>query len=476
MLVLRDYQLKLVNELDKLSSAVAIAATGSGKTMIAAAASWREVQKGGCVAFVVPRDNLARQTAATFSKWGLTCGYILGGEEENRAAKVQIVSYQSLGSKARSLDWLEAQTTAWFVDECHITAFARSLHPRLMRAKGLGKRIHGVTATPWQMKGMKRSLLDVFDVPVFAPFPSELIAKGFLAMPIYFTARKGKKLEASPEFIYENWERIAFGEKSFCFAGSIAESDAIAQCFRDNGISAVSVTSRTPKKEVEPIFLGFKEGRITVLVSCNKLAEGCDIPSAQVVILANRTESKSGVIQRIGRGARVTPTKKTFKVIDCVGVVRRFGRFEELQIDRSDFDKPEPEENKEFPGKQCDNCGAWWHIQARICKNCGEEFEFLPSEREHPGEIIRLTRSDMEARAIARFHQIMLADFRQGTSTCDKLFKREYGYYPHDHWVVDAPLPPGTDSAPVRLAWKLFKQKLEQRLPKENIQLTLDIL
>lgn len=465
---LRDFQRDCVQKLDKLQSGILVAATGSGKTMMGAALSWKEVQRGGQVAFVVPRDNLARQTARTMWKWGLECGYVLGGERENRQAKVQILSYQSLGSKKRSLDWLGETTTVWVVDEAHITAFAQSLHPYLSKARKLG-----LTATPWQLGG-KRSLLTVFDEVVFAPPPKQLIEWGYLAAPIYFCPKNKGKLDASPEFIYDQWEELAYGEKTFVFAGSIAASDAIAAHFQEQGISAVSVTSKTPSRQVEPIFDKFRSGEITVLVSCNKLAEGCDIPDATCVVLANRTESKSGAIQRIGRGARIAPGKTHFKVIDCVGVIR-FGAFDQIEPSLADFELSEPGEGS-FPTKECEKCHASSHASARLCSNpeCKHPFEIEATLYESPGQLQRLTQSGLEERAIAAFHSLLLKDFRNNTSICEKEFHKQHGYYPLSHWASDAQLPSAMQSAVANVIWRSFKKTVSDRLAVP-VQLSLPV-
>lgn len=466
---LRDFQRECVQKLDGLQSGILVAATGSGKTMMGAALSWKEVQRGGRVAFVVPRDNLARQTARTMWKWGLECGYILGGERENRQSKVQILSYQSLGSKKRSLDWLGQVTTTWIVDECHITAFAQSLHPYLARTRKLG-----LTATPWQLGG-KRSLLSIFDEVVFAPPPKRLIEWGYLAQPIYFCPKNRGNLEASPQFIYDKWEELAYGEKSFIFAGSIAASDAIAAHFQEQDIAAVSVTSKTPAQQVEPIFDQFRSGQTTVLVSCNKLAEGCDVPDATCVILANRTESKSGAIQRVGRGARIAPGKTHFKVIDCVGIVRKFGAFDQIEPSLEDFALSEPGEG-DFPTKDCEKCHASSHVFAKVCSNpeCRHPFEIEATLYESPGQLQRLTQSDLEERAIAAFHSLLLKDFRNNTSICEKEFHKQYGYYPLAHWASDAQLPSSMQSAVANVIWRSFKKSVSDRLAVP-VQLSLPV-
>lgn len=471
MITLRDFQLACVNKLDSMQSACLVAATGSGKTMMGAALSWKEVQRGGRVAFVVPRDNLARQTESTLRKWGLTSGFILGRERENRSAKLQIVSYQSLGSKKRSLDWVGDQTTLWLVDECHITAFAQSLSSYLARAK----RKIGVTATPWQMGG-KRSLLDIFHQPVFAPPVKELIRRGYLAAPVYFRPRlKRSKLNATTDFIFEKWDKYAFGEKTFIFCGSIAESEQTAKYFCDHSISAVSVTSKTPAAQVELAFNSFRKGDVRVLVSCNKLAEGCDIPDAACVVLANRTDSRSGVIQRIGRGARIAPGKTHFKVIDCVGLLYKFGRFEEIEVTRADFDLDESDKSNEgnYPEKDCPYCDTSNHIVRRDCIACGAPFDLQGTYYEAPGELERITSSEQESRAIAVFHAMMFRDFTHGLKNCDKEFFSQHGYYPPGHWVVDAALPEELRSGVVDAAWKAFKKDVGDRLPKGSVQLSL---
>lgn len=467
MINLRDFQRDCVQQLDSLNSAILIAPTGSGKTVMGSALAYKEVNRGGRVAFVVPRDNLARQTAVTMSNWGLNSGYILGGEKENRSCPVQILSYQSLGSKLRSLEWLADRTTKWLIDECHISAFAKSLSPYLENAKKIG-----LTATPWQFGG-KRSLLDVFDRPVFAPPPKELIKRGYLAQPIYFCPKKGGKLNADPDFVFSQWEKLAYGEKTFVFAGSIRESDAIANYFQEQGITARSLTSKTPTNQVDAIFSDFKDGKITVLSSCNKLAEGCDIPTATVVILANRTESISGAIQRIGRGARIAPGKSHFKIIDCVGIVKKFPKFDEYEPSLSDFALKEPKDGwTNF--KDCPNCFALVPISTRKCK-CGHIFDIAGTKYQLPGNLHRLTQSELEEQAISAFHHLLIEDFKNGTAIAPRQFHKTFHYHPHRHWVADAELPTGWQSTEVNKAWVRFKNTIAESIPTSPIQLSLKL-
>jgi hypothetical protein len=295
-------------------------------------------------------------------------------------------------------------------------------------------------------------------------------------------------LDATPEFILEQWSKLAWQEKTFVFTGSIAESDAISKHFLDNNINAVSVTSKTPSNQVEPTFDRFNSGEISVLISCNKLAEGCDIPTATCVILANRTESKSGAIQRIGRVLRVAKGKKHAKVIDCVGIIKKFGTIEEIDPDLTDFALKDGKGG--IPMKPCDRCFGLSFIGAKFCVCptdlqskysklingtwvCGHPFDSAGTVYENPGELQRLSQSDREQQAIASFHHLLLQDFLHGTKKAIATFKKEYKYYPERHWVADASIPDPMRSGAVDAAWRNFKQAMQESIPTTPIQLNL---
>lgn len=466
MIKLRPYQKDCVSRALKLQDSVLIAGTGTGKTEMGAAVSWKRVQDSDRCVFVVPRDNLARQTAATMKRWGLQCGFVLGGTKENRQAPIQIISYQSLGSKSRDLSWL-GDFNSWIADECHITGFCKSLEPYLKAAKFK----LGLTATPWQME--KRSLLEVFDKPIFAPQVREMIRAGHLTQPVYFTPkRKKRNLYADPDFIFDTWLDLAPGEPSFIFADSIEQSEAIAEYFQGQGYNFVSITSKTPTNQVEKAFIDFESGALDGLSSCNKLAEGCDIPRASTVMLTARSDSRSAIYQRIGRGLRLHPSKRFTRVIDCVGVLRKFPHPDKCTITELDFayDDFEP---GDFPQKQCENCFGYCHISALFCPRCKYPFDIIGQERYDPEAVIRSLCGDIEGAAIARYHHLLLQDFRQNTQQSTALFRQQFRYYPYDHWLVDAKLPASMRNPAVNELWAKFKQDVMDTLPKNPIQLDL---
>ncbi|MBW4636376.1 MAG: DEAD/DEAH box helicase family protein [Iphinoe sp. HA4291-MV1] len=114
------YQLKTVNQVyDHIRAGkrrvLLVAPTGSGKTNMGAYMAKDAVAKRRQAVFVVHRDTLVDQAIETFKRWGLSCGAIAGGRSENRAADVQVCSFQTLSGN-RDTSWLKPGLV--IADEC----------------------------------------------------------------------------------------------------------------------------------------------------------------------------------------------------------------------------------------------------------------------------------------------------------------------------------------------------------------------
>jgi superfamily II DNA or RNA helicase len=72
-----------------------VAATGSGKTLVASQIVAHAASRGKRILFVVHRDILVKQTASKFQQFGVECGFIKAGWQENRDSLVQIASVQT---------------------------------------------------------------------------------------------------------------------------------------------------------------------------------------------------------------------------------------------------------------------------------------------------------------------------------------------------------------------------------------------
>ena len=99
--ILRDYQIEFIrniyNEIRAGSKRIlGVSGTGSGKTVIASKIVADAVKKGRKVLFIVHLDVLVGQTYEKFAAFGIDCGFIKAGCQENRNALVQIASAQTL--------------------------------------------------------------------------------------------------------------------------------------------------------------------------------------------------------------------------------------------------------------------------------------------------------------------------------------------------------------------------------------------
>lgn len=121
------------------------------------------------------------------------------------------------------------------------------------------------------------------------------------------------------------------GRKGIVYAVSIPHAEHIAEYYRENGIRAVAVSSKTPRAERKCLIDKFKstslddQDCLQVLVSVDLFSEGFDCPDVEFIQLARPTLSLAKYMQMVGRGLRVAEGKECCVILDNVGLYRRFG-------------------------------------------------------------------------------------------------------------------------------------------------------
>lgn len=95
-IVLRDYQVDIINQFLDTPQCVQEIATGAGKTLITAALSERVEQYGRTVV-IVPNKDLVRQTAEDYENMGLDVGVYFGDKKEMNKTHT-ICTWQSLNT------------------------------------------------------------------------------------------------------------------------------------------------------------------------------------------------------------------------------------------------------------------------------------------------------------------------------------------------------------------------------------------
>jgi DNA repair protein RadD len=443
---LRSYQLECANRVKEIlrrgQDPLLVAPTGAGKTAIIGKVI-NDLSRNRSIRtlVIVPRKSLVIQTMRELEdQWGLDVGAIAGTLRESRRAQVQVATYQAIAT--RGIDWLRPDYT--MLDEAHLSAFPKCIRDWIPDVNTYWKhknRTIGVTATP--RRNDKYTSLGELFLPeniIFAPSIAQLIRMGHLVRPVYAitpNAISGQMI-FDPDYIMSVY-RITDKRPTIVFAPSVSKAQAMAERFNEEGIEAYCVTGSTTNRE--KIFNRFRNEEIPVLVSCQVLREGIDLPCATNLILAIDPDSHSSYVQVMGRFARTCTyrdgTVKThFSVYDLTGCVDRHGRIEELVYTPDDINLPDIQPG-EVPTKPCPDpdCEIRSYISATHCA-CGCEFDLKTKRTVAPEGVPFALLSGTERIHKAFYEEELVAAFERGDrpSSARHRFYATFGYTPPLLW------------------------------------------
>ncbi|NEQ64481.1 MAG: DEAD/DEAH box helicase family protein [Symploca sp. SIO2D2] len=448
---LREYQYRVIRQVYKklaiANRVVGVAPTGSGKTVIAAFIAKDAVREGQRVLFVVHRDRLIPQTQKAMKRLGIRTGVVAGRYQEDRSAKVQIASFQTMAGD-RDLSWLKSDVV--IADECHITNFVEVMEQRFPKLPSNGTRLLnrrrdegiliGLTATPWRLS-KSQCLGDFYAQAVFAPMPAELIASGFLTPLSYYHVpdSKGKLMEAKINYLVEQWCKIAQNRLTVAFCPTIDFSNALAREFNNIGVAAQSVHSRMSNRKCDEIYESFEEKEFRVLCSVGKLTEGFDVPDVSCGILARDTDSKALFYQMLGRLARIAKGKTDSIVLDAMGLTQcdRFGRFEDLVINESSLYESDKKKPGVAPKKLCEHCDNEILASYKVCPICRNRLDIVGKVKYLPeGQMIRHFSSDEEKSQYAAYQRLLKRAYQLGKppSWATQRFLKKFSRNPPLDW------------------------------------------
>jgi superfamily II DNA or RNA helicase len=393
------------------------AATGSGKTIVAAAIVSAALEKNKKVLFLVHYRELAYQALNRFTEFGIgnDVGIIMAGEESHLDKPIQIASVQTY---ARRLDFQEAAYNPWFhnadlviYDECH-ASIARTRKAILDLYKK-DTPIIGLTATPCRADG--RGLGEVYEDIVSCCGVAELTTLNHLVPVIYYGCKELPDLKNIPIVagdynkkilgervvvpkligdIYDNWARIAIDRQTVIFAVNVKHSKYIKDLFERRGVSIAHVDAHSPEEERRDILDRFKAGEIQVVTNVGVYSEGADFPWASCIVLARPSKSYGRYVQMAGRGLRPYPGKENCIIIDHAGLVNVHRFLDEEVVwsldgkEKAWKKKSKKKEPKIFEcemcmtmhtGRRCPQCG--WEIQ-----DYGKKVEAYEAELEQLGK------------------------------------------------------------------------------------------
>lgn len=340
--------------------------TGTGKTVLISEVVKREERrvKNPCVWIVVHRRELVEQIKGTLER---RLGTSLDAERE-KSSVIEVFSIQWLSRHYQELD---EQPTLIVIDEAH-HAVAKT-YEEVMNAYPNAKKL-GVTATPCRLT--KRGFTDLFEVLLCSHSIPKFIKEGYLSDFDYISlnpnsedqkkidglekraadgdyniAEMQEVLDCKPSIgrLYQTIKDFAAGKKGIVYAINIEHAEHIAEYYREQGLAAVAISSKTPKEERRRMIELFKEGSagnkpyctspslittvgqdetpkgIQILVNVDLFGEGFDCPDVEFIQLARPTLSLAKYLQMVGRGLRVANGKECCTLLDNVGLYRLFG-------------------------------------------------------------------------------------------------------------------------------------------------------
>jgi superfamily II DNA or RNA helicase/HKD family nuclease len=329
-----------------------VAATGTGKTLVAAFdyRRIRERLQNPSLLFVAHRREILLQSLSAYRavlRDGAFGELFVDGHRPAEGRHV-FASIQSLAQV--SLDDIAPDAfDVVVVDEFHHAA--ASTYERLLTH--LRPRILlGLTATPERTDG--QSVLKWFDGRIAVELRLwDALERGLLCPFQYFGlhddtdlsrvqwSRRGYDVAALQNVYTGNqgrvslvikaiWDKItnprAMRALGFCV--SVVHARFMASEFSRHGLPSKAVSAETSSDQREGALRDLKDGKINVLFCVDLFNEGVDVPEVDTVLFLRPTESALVFLQQLGRGLRRTDSKSCLTVLDFIGGANRRFRFD----------------------------------------------------------------------------------------------------------------------------------------------------
>ncbi len=366
--------------------------TGGGKTVTYSDICQKTAKNCARTYILEHREELIKQTSDKLFEFGVPHG-IVSPEFSHTGDHIQVCSVQTI---VRRLDKMPDPALI-VVDEAHHST--AGTWTKILN-EWPNAYVLGVTATPCRTDG--RGMGDHYDHLICGPSMRELISLGYLSAPKMFAPNFTPDLSGirriagdydksaierlidTPTITgdaVEHYKRLGHGKPGLVFCISIAHAQHVAATFRAAGFRAESVDGKMDKTKRRAVLDGLRNGSLDLVMSCDLISEGLDVPGVYVVIMLRPTDSLSLYLQQIGRGLRIAPGKTHAVILDHVGNCFRHGMPDEDRVWTLEGKKKgEKKGDTEFvkPTRRCPNCLSI-HYWAAVCPNCGTAYS--PEEK-----------------------------------------------------------------------------------------------
>ncbi len=331
-----------------------VAATGTGKTVIAALDYARIAARAGArprLLFLAHRTDLVRQARDTFRH--ALCDAAFGelstdGERATRLDHVFATVQSALSGKL-----LDRVGAAHFrhviVDECHhlpaasYRSLVTALAPELLV---------GLTATPERADGRdllpdfdghvaaELRLWDALDDQLLVPFEYYGISDRVDLRAVRWT-RTGYDAAALAQVYTGHQARAALvlaqlarhvGDvrrvRGLGFCVSVEHARYMAERFCAAGVPSLALSADSSDDERTAARRALEARELNMIFTCDLYNEGVDLPFVDTLLLLRPTSSATLFLQQLGRGLRHCRGKATCLVLDFIGQHRDEFRFD----------------------------------------------------------------------------------------------------------------------------------------------------
>ena len=339
-IVLRDYQVTVVNTFVENLQAVQQVATGAGKTLITATLS-AMIEPYGRSIVIVPNKSLVEQTETDYRNLGLDVGVLYGDRKEYDRTHT-ICTWQSLNVlDKKSKDSLDDHQHAIFmhglmgiiVDEAHMAK--ADVLTKLLTTNFCHIPIRwGLTGTIPEEEQDQISLLASVGPNVGDLFAHELQERGVLAqchVNVLQTREtvKYNNYQEELKFLTTDTDRIKWMAKMI---SAIAESGntlilcdrletgkALEAIIKDSVFVSGAVKTKDRKAEYDNIAIS--DGQV-LIATYGVAAVGINVPRLFNLVLIEPGKSFVRVIQSIGRGLRKAEDKDFVQIWDMTSTCK----------------------------------------------------------------------------------------------------------------------------------------------------------
>lgn len=399
--------------------------TGGGKSVVISEIVLNKHRLGAMQCVIAHRTELVSQMSMHIARRGIPHRIIapksvvsaivkehrreFGQSFVNPTANCAVGSVDTIWARRAELTEWARQIDYWTIDEAHHCIGAETapdvwnttpnkwgkVANMFVNAHGLG-----VTATPSRAdgQGLGRHHDGLFDEMIEGPTMRWLIDNGYLseyeiAVPESDYNISDDAVTATGDYsrqkmraeskrskivgdVVSNYMRLASGKRAICFATDVETSGEIAQQFKDAGITAASISAKTPSDVRAHFIRQFREDKIKVLVNVDLFGEGFDAPAVEVVIMARPTASLGVYLQQFGRALRLMEGKTHALIIDHVSNWKRHGfpdKNHVWSLDRRDKRGKRDLDPEDIPLTACRECSRPYERFHAKCPYCGHE-------------------------------------------------------------------------------------------------------